>query len=131
MDATTRPAEAPERDAAAIYRDRASRFLAKRKTEEERYRGSPFWTVAIAFFIAEMGDKTQLATISLAVQYQTIWTVWMGTTLGMVIADTVGIVVGSLLILMKFLPIVPGHFSGYEYLALALWVGVGLALKRR
>jgi len=43
---------------------------------------------------------------------------------------TAGIVVGLLLILMKFLPVVPGHFSGYEYLALALWVGMGLVLKR-
>jgi hypothetical protein len=42
-----------------------------------------------------------------------------------------GVVVGSLLILMKFLPIVPGHFSGYEYLALGLWVLMGLALKRK
>ncbi len=42
-----------------------------------------------------------------------------------------GILVASLLILMKFLPIVPGHFTGYEYLALGLWVLVGLLLRRR
>jgi putative Ca2+/H+ antiporter (TMEM165/GDT1 family) len=62
--------------------------------EDERYHFSPFWTVAVAFFIAEMGDKTQLATISLAVKYNAIWSVWMGSTAGMMVADAIGIVVG-------------------------------------
>jgi putative Ca2+/H+ antiporter (TMEM165/GDT1 family) len=62
--------------------------------EDQRYQFSPFWTVTVAFFMAEMGDKTQLATISLAVKYQAILTVWMGTTLGMMISDAFGIVVG-------------------------------------
>lgn len=57
-------------------------------------RFSPFWTVAIAFFIAETGDKTQLATVSLAVEYNTIIPVWLGTTAGMLIADAVGIIFG-------------------------------------
>lgn len=65
--------------------------------EDQRYQFSPFWTVTIAFFMAEMGDKTQLATISLAVKYQAIITVWMGTTLGMMVADAFGIVVGIVL----------------------------------
>lgn len=42
-----------------------------------------------------------------------------------------GILVASLLILMKFLPVVPGHFTGYEYLALGVWVLAGLLLRRR
>ena len=62
--------------------------------EDKRFSFSPFWTVASAFFIAEMGDKTQLATIALAAKYQTIIPVWMGTTTGMVIADAIGIVIG-------------------------------------
>ena len=53
--------------------------------------------MAIAFFIAEMGDKTQLATVALAAKYQTIIPVWMGTTTGMIIADVIGIVVGIVL----------------------------------
>ena len=65
--------------------------------EDERYHFSPFWTVAVAFFIAEMGDKTQLATISLAVEYRAVWTVWMGTTLGMMVSNAIGIVVGNLM----------------------------------
>ena len=50
--------------------------------------------MAIAFFIAEMGDKTQLATIALAAKYQSVIPVWLGTTTGMVIADAIGIVIG-------------------------------------
>jgi putative Ca2+/H+ antiporter (TMEM165/GDT1 family) len=62
--------------------------------EDRRFQFSPFWTVAIAFFIAEMGDKTQLATIALAVQYHTVIKVWMGTTLGMLVSNAIGIIIG-------------------------------------
>lgn len=54
-------------------------------------------TVAIAFFVAEFGDKTQLATISLAAEYQNPVSVLMGTTLGMLVADGIGIVFGVVL----------------------------------
>jgi len=54
----------------------------------------PVVTVGLAFFLAEMGDKTQLATVSLAVEYRSMLNVLMGTTLGMVVADSIGIVVG-------------------------------------
>jgi Ca2+/H+ antiporter, TMEM165/GDT1 family len=52
-------------------------------------------TVAIAFFIAELGDKTQLTTIALSAKYpeSPVW-VLMGTTTGMIIADAIGIAVG-------------------------------------
>ena len=65
---------------------------------EDKERGmSPFWTVAVAFFIAEMGDKTQLATVALAAQFNSLIPVWMGTTTGMMIADGFGVVVGNVL----------------------------------
>jgi len=70
--------------------------------EKRESRFGPVATVAIAFFLAEMGDKTQLATISLAVEYRNMLGVLTGTTLGMVIADTVGIVVG--VVLCKHIP---------------------------
>ncbi len=55
-------------------------------------------TVTIAFFIAEMGDKTQLATISLATQFpKSPVAVLIGTTTGMLIADIIGIFVGVLI----------------------------------
>jgi putative Ca2+/H+ antiporter (TMEM165/GDT1 family) len=65
--------------------------------EDKKYDFSPFWTVTIAFFMAEMGDKTQLATIALAVEYNTIIPVWMGTTIGMIISNGFGIIVGSVM----------------------------------
>ena len=54
----------------------------------------PVATVAIAFFFAEMGDKTQLATVSLAIEYRNMFGVLMGSTSAMVVADAVGIMVG-------------------------------------
>ena len=65
--------------------------------EDRVSRYSPFWTVAIAFFMAEMGDKTQLATIALAAQFNTILPVWLGTTTGMMAADGIGIIIGIVL----------------------------------
>lgn len=65
--------------------------------EDKRFNFSPFWTVTVAFFIAEMGDKTQLATIALAVEYKAIISVWMGTTLGMIISNGFGIIVGNVM----------------------------------
>ena len=78
--------------------------------EDQRQGRNPFWTVAVAFFLAEMGDKTQLMTIALAAEQavkaggagwiakgRQIVPVWMGTTCGMLIADSIGIVVGIVL----------------------------------
>jgi putative Ca2+/H+ antiporter (TMEM165/GDT1 family) len=62
--------------------------------EDKRFSFSPFWTVTVAFFIAEMGDKTQLATIALAVEYDSVFFVWYGTTIGMLISNAIGIVFG-------------------------------------
>jgi putative Ca2+/H+ antiporter (TMEM165/GDT1 family) len=55
----------------------------------------PIVTVSIAFFIAEMGDKTQLATIALAAKFpsEPVW-VLLGTLTGMMIADAIGIIIG-------------------------------------
>lgn len=91
-------------------------------------RFGPVVTVAIAFFLAELGDKTQIMTMTIAADpaavlrafgsagpaisgvlarmgldadgltgVQSFWGVWMGSTLGMMIADGVAIIVGSVL----------------------------------
>lgn len=57
---------------------------------------SVFFTVAGAFFIAELGDKTMLATITLATHHGLFGT-WLGSTLGMVAADALAIGVGQVL----------------------------------
>ncbi len=54
-----------------------------------------FGLTFITFFLAEMGDKTQLATVALAAQYGTPVLVIMGTTLGMLIADVPAVWVGD------------------------------------
>ncbi len=53
--------------------------------------------MTIAFFIAEMGDKTQLAAIALAAKYDSILYVWLGTTIGMIISNIIGIIIGVVL----------------------------------
>jgi putative Ca2+/H+ antiporter (TMEM165/GDT1 family) len=47
------------------------------------------------FFLSELGDKTQLATVSIAGEQEDFVAVWLGSTLGMVVADAVAIGVGS------------------------------------
>jgi putative Ca2+/H+ antiporter (TMEM165/GDT1 family) len=62
---------------------------------------SAFFAVAIAFFLAELGDKTMLATVTLATTEGWFGT-WVGSTIGMVAADALAIGVGA--ILGKHLP---------------------------
>jgi len=54
-----------------------------------------FGTTLIAFFLAEMGDKTQIATVALAARFQDLVSVVAGTTLGMLIADVPAVFVGD------------------------------------
>jgi putative Ca2+/H+ antiporter (TMEM165/GDT1 family) len=54
-----------------------------------------FGTTLVAFFRAEMGDKTQVATVALAAQYQALVTVVTGTTLGMMIANVPAVLLGD------------------------------------
>ena len=60
----------------------------------ERSTGSAVVAAAVAFFLAELGDKTMLATITLATNKGALG-VWAGSTLGMVMADAVAIIVGQ------------------------------------
>lgn len=57
---------------------------------------SGFMTVVLVFFVAELGDKTMLATITVGTQYH--WfPVWIGSTIGMVAADAIAIAIGAVL----------------------------------
>ncbi|HVY22093.1 MAG TPA: TMEM165/GDT1 family protein [Steroidobacteraceae bacterium] len=62
-----------------------------------------FITTVIAFFLAEMGDKTQIATVALAAHYQSLLTVVAGTTLGMMLADVPAVWFGDWI--MKRVPV--------------------------
>lgn len=58
-------------------------------------RFGAFLTTLVAFFLAEMGDKTQLATVALGAHYQAPLIVTAGTTLGMLVADGLAVVFGE------------------------------------
>jgi putative Ca2+/H+ antiporter (TMEM165/GDT1 family) len=58
-------------------------------------RFSVFGTTLVTFFLAEMGDKTQIATVALAARYETLVPVVAGTTLGMMLADVPAVFLGD------------------------------------
>ncbi|MFN8626859.1 MAG: TMEM165/GDT1 family protein [Candidatus Binatia bacterium] len=60
-------------------------------------RWGPLMTVGITFFLAELGDKTMLMTVTLASQHHSFVAVWIGSSLGMVVADGLAIGVGKVL----------------------------------
>jgi putative Ca2+/H+ antiporter (TMEM165/GDT1 family) len=63
--------------------------------DEEQPRYGVFVATLIAFFLAEMGDKTQLATIALAAKYASFVLVVLGTTFGMMIANVPAVLIGD------------------------------------
>jgi putative Ca2+/H+ antiporter (TMEM165/GDT1 family) len=67
------------------------------KAEEETKVGrfGPVATIAAAFFLAELGDKTQLTALSLAAQYESWLGVFLGSFLGMMIADGAAVALGT------------------------------------
>ena len=79
-----------------------------------------FVTTTIAFFLAEMGDKTQLATVALGARYDNLVSVVLGTTLGMMFANIPAVVVGEAL--AHRVPM-----NAIRWLAAALFVVVGAA----
>lgn len=58
-------------------------------------RWGVFGTTVVAFFLAEMGDKTQIATVALAANYNNLLAVVTGTTLGMLIANVPAVLLGD------------------------------------
>lgn len=63
--------------------------------EAKLARFGVFGTTLIAFFLAEMGDKTQVATIALAAQFQSLFWVVAGTTVGMMVANVPAVIMGD------------------------------------
>ena len=54
-----------------------------------------FLATVVAFFLAEMGDKTQVATVALAARFDALWAVVAGTTLGMMLANVPAVYFGE------------------------------------
>ena len=84
------------------------------------HRAGAFVTTAIAFFIAEMGDKTQFATVALGAQFQgALFAVVMGTTLGMMLANVPAVIIGERL--AKRLPL-----TAIRWIPAAVFIATGV-----
>ena len=88
--------------------------------ESFKSRGSAFVTTLVAFFVVEMGDKTQVATVALAAQYHSVLAVTAGTTLGMMLANGPAVVFGEALVKRVTLK-ATRTAAALLFLALGLW----------
>lgn len=88
-----------------------------------------FAATLITFFLAEMGDKTQIATVALSAHYAAPWLVVSGTTLGMLIADVPAVFAGDRLasrIPMRLVHAIAAAI--FALLGVATWMGAGANL---
>ena len=79
-----------------------------------------FLVTLVSFFLVEIGDKTQIATIALAARYDSVFIVTAGTTLGMMIANVPAVLMGE--VAARKIPMKLAHG-----LAAAIFAGLGLA----
>lgn len=88
-----------------------------------------FGATLVAFFLAEMGDKTQIATVALSAHYQALVAVVMGTTLGMMIANVPAVILGDRI--ADKVPVRTVHMVAaaiFALLGLAVLLGAGEGL---
>ncbi|MDD2880829.1 MAG: TMEM165/GDT1 family protein [Rhodoferax sp.] len=79
-----------------------------------------FWTTVVAFFLAEMGDKTQIATVMLAAKYQAFYWVIAGTTVGMMLANAPVVWLGERM--TRLVPLRVVHIvSALIFMGLGVW----------
>lgn len=88
-----------------------------------------FGTTLLAFFLAEMGDKTQIATVALAAQYQNLAWVVAGTTIGMMIANVPAVLLGDRIAQRMPVRLVHGIAAAiFAVLGVATLLGAGESL---
>ena len=88
-----------------------------------------FLTTLLAFFMAEMGDKTQVATVALAARYHDVYAVVLGTTLGMMLANVPAVYLGDRIAGRVSLRLVHGIAAlVFAVLGAATLLGAGAAL---
>jgi putative Ca2+/H+ antiporter (TMEM165/GDT1 family) len=92
----------------------------------QRARFGIFGTTAIAFFLLEMGDKTQIATIALAAKYPSLVAVVAGTTVGMMLANVPAVLLGEVASKKLPLKLVHGIAAAlFAVLGILVLLGVG------
>ncbi len=91
---------------------------------EDATRRSVFWITTVAFFLAEMGDKTQIATVMLAARFDDLVAVTVGTTLGMMIANVPAVLLGERVV--KLVPVQWVH-----RIAAVVFAAIGVAILLR
>ena len=97
--------------------------------ETKLARYGVFLTTLIAFFMAEMGDKTQVATVALAARYHDIVSVVLGTTFGMMLANVPAVYLGDKIANRVSLRLVHGIAAlVFAALGVATLLGAGAAL---
>jgi putative Ca2+/H+ antiporter (TMEM165/GDT1 family) len=94
--------------------------------EPKAPRFGAFLTTVIAFFLVEIGDKTQVATIALAAQFQNVLLVTAGTTIGMMLANVPAVYLGETIVQRVSLKLVR-TIAALLFLAIGLWVIVEAA----
>ncbi len=88
-----------------------------------------FVTTLVAFFLVEMGDKTQIATVALAAKYHSLVQVVMGTTLGMMIANVPVVLLGDTISKKLPLRLVHGVAAAlFLFLGIAVLTGLNVGL---
>ncbi len=85
-----------------------------------KQRGGAFLTTLVAFFLVEMGDKTQVATVALGAQYHMVAVVAAGTTIGMMLVNAPAVFLGDRL--TRIVPLKAARIAAaLLFLALGLW----------
>ena len=89
--------------------------------DSARPRYGVFVTTLVAFFLVEMGDKTQIATVALAAQFHSLVLVVLGTTVGMLLANVPVVFAGDAL--MRYVPLrVVRSVAALSFAALGIYV---------
>ncbi|MBX3563150.1 MAG: TMEM165/GDT1 family protein [Sphingomonas sp.] len=88
--------------------------------EQKAPRYGPFLTTLVVFFLVEMGDKTQLATVALGARFNDVLVVTAGTTLGMMLANAPVVLLGNKL-LAKVDFVLVRRVAALLFFGLGLW----------
>jgi putative Ca2+/H+ antiporter (TMEM165/GDT1 family) len=91
--------------------------------EQASTKYGAFLTTLVAFFLVEIGDKTQVATIGLAARYDSVIMVTCGTTLGMMLANVPAVLLGE--VAAKKIPL---HYVRWTAATIFIVLGIGTVL---